>query len=309
PDLDTLTLLPWRPENGKAVRMFCTLTYPDGREFENDSRTILKKAVAKAKAKGLSFFFGSEIEFYLFKLDEKGRPTKETVDEAGYMDVSPVDKGDGVRREVCLMLEDLSMKPEGAHHEEGPGQNEIDFTYSDPVSAADNAQTLCSVVKTIAERNGLFVDFSPKPLADKAGNGLHINMSVKGGRGDNLKYMIAGILKYIKEITLFLNPTEDSYRRLGAFKAPKYISWSVRTVPSSSVFLLQRGNMSERNYVALMPQPTHTLLLLFCLKPPSMALRTVWNFQRVQTSICSVLMRRRCPSSIAFLLLFLKQGK
>lgn len=226
PDLDTFTLLPWRPENGKAVRMFCFLTYPDGRPFENDSRRILQDAVTEASHKGYEFAFGSEFEFYLFNNDENGHSTREPIDYAGYMDVAPEDRGENVRREVCLMLEELNMKPESAHHEEGPGQNEIDFSYADPLKTADNGQTFCLTVKTIAGRNGLSVDFSPKPLKERAGNGLHINMSAKGGKGDNLNNMIAGVLRRIKEITLFLNPTEDSYERLGSFKAPKYISWS-----------------------------------------------------------------------------------
>lgn len=57
----------------------------------------------------------------------------------------------------------MGIKPESAHHEEGPGQNEIDFRYSDPVISADNAVTFRGVVNTVAARNGLCADFSPKP--------------------------------------------------------------------------------------------------------------------------------------------------
>ena len=227
PEADTLMILPWRPEHGRVVRMFCNITYPDGTPFECDSRTILKNAVQEAEASGYQFFFGAEQEFYLFKLNENGEPTKEPYDQAGYMDIAPEDKGENIRREVCLTLEQMGIRPESSHHEEGPGQNEIDFRYSDPLTAADNAMTFQTVVKTVAQRNGLFADFSPKPLADKPGNGFHINMSVKASDNvDNMNYMIAGILNKVADMTVFLNTTENSYQRFGSNKAPRYISWS-----------------------------------------------------------------------------------
>ena len=226
PDLDSISYLPWRPDQGKAVRFFCYIKNPDGTYHNCDSRRILKNAMDEAEKEGYSFYFGTEFEFYLFKTDSKGESTRLPIDNAGYMDSTPEDKGDSVRREICLQLKDLGMKPEGAHHEEGPGQNEIDFSYDTPLNAADNAITFCQIVKRVSALNGLAVDFSPKPLSDKAGNGLHINLSVKGEGEDILEHMIAGILEHVKAMTLFFNPTESSYRRLGSFKAPRYISAS-----------------------------------------------------------------------------------
>ena len=227
PDADTLMPLPWRPEHGRVVRMFCTISYPDGRTFECDSRSILKQAVQDAEKAGFQFFFGAEQEFYLFNLDDNGNPTKEPYDNAGYMDIAPEDKGENIRREVCLTLEQMGIRPESSHHEEGPGQNEIVFRYSSPLAAADNAMTFQTVVKTVARRNGLYADFSPKPLEDKPGNGFHINMSVKSSdNADNMNFMIAGILAKVAEMTIFLNPLESSYQRFGNNKAPRYISWS-----------------------------------------------------------------------------------
>ncbi len=227
PDPSTLESLPWRSENGQVVRMFCTVTYPDGKELESDSRTILQKAVNEATKRGLSFDIGAEMEFYLFNTDENGDPTRIPYDRAGYMDIAPDDKGENIRRAICLTLSQMGIQPETSHHEEGPGQNEIDFRYSDPMSAADNALTFRSVVKTIVARNGLVAEFSPKPMKDQPGSGLHINISVESSDGeDKLPYVIAGILAKVKEITAFLNPCEESYERLGNRKAPRYISWS-----------------------------------------------------------------------------------
>ncbi|MDY3224780.1 MAG: glutamine synthetase family protein [Candidatus Faecousia sp.] len=226
PDPATITVLPWRPEHGCVVRMFCTITDQDGTVFAHDTRSILKQAIADAAAAGYTFSFGSEMEFYLFKLDENGAPTRIPYDQASYMDVSPEDKCENVRREICLTLERMGIQPESSHHEQGPGQNEIDFRYSDALAAADNAVTFCTVVKTIAASNGLYADFSPKPIADQPGSGFHINMSVKGTGEDLMFHMMGGILHHVADMTRFLNPTVQSYSRLGVCKAPKYISWS-----------------------------------------------------------------------------------
>ena len=227
PDASTLIQLPWRPEQGKVVRMFCDISYPDGRVFERDTRSILKKAVADATGMGYSFAFGAEMEFYLFQRDEQGEPTTIPYDHAGYMDIAPDDKGENIRRAICLMMERMGIRPESSHHESGPGQNEIDFRYSDPLTAADNAITFHAIVRTVAAQNGLCASFSPKPLADWDGNGMHINISAKGdGMPDPLPCVIAGILEKIEEMTLFLNPCEESYRRLGHDKAPRYVTWS-----------------------------------------------------------------------------------
>lgn len=223
----TFNVLPWRPARGKVVRMFCDIKRPDGTFFEKDSRRILKDAVKKAAEKGLTVYFGSEFEFYLFKTDENGDSTKVPFDNAGYMDVAPDDKGENIRREICLTLSDMGIRPESSHHEEGPGQNEIDFRYSDAVSAADNAMNFITVVKAAALNNGLFADFSPKPLKNESGNGMHINISVKSAdNSDKIVHFMAGIMNRVREMTAFLNPTEDSYKRLGEKKAPKYITWS-----------------------------------------------------------------------------------
>ena len=226
PDPTTIAVLPWRPEHGRVVRMFCSITDQQGNPFTHDCRNILKQAVTDAAKAGFAFSFGSELEFYLFRLDENGEPTHIPYDQATYMDVSPDDKCENVRREICLTLERMGIRPESSHHEQGPGQNEIDFRYSDALTAADNAVTFRTVVKTIAAGNGLCADFSPKPLPDQPGSGFHINMSVKGPGENRMHHMMGGILRHVSDMTRFLNPSPQSYNRLGVCKAPKYISWS-----------------------------------------------------------------------------------
>ena len=264
PEPDTLMTLPWRPEHGRVVRMWCTVSHPDGTPFACDSRTILKDAMTKAEEAGLHFSFGAEQEFYLFHLDAQGQPTKEPYDQAGYMDVAPDDRGENVRREICLTLEQMGIFPESSHHEEGPGQNEIDFRYSDPLTAADSALTFRSVVKIVARRNGLYADFGPKPLEHEAGSGFHINVSVRSADGvDRLHETIAGILDKIKDMTLFLNPSEDSYRRLGKMKAPLYISWSGEN--RSQLIRVPAAVGEYRRAELRSPDPTTNPFLAFAL--------------------------------------------
>ena len=224
PDPTTLSVLPWRPNTGKVCRMFCNIKYPDGTPYEKDCRTLLKNAIKYAKEKyNLSLSFGPEVEFYLFKLNEAGESTKIPFDNAGYMDIAPEDKGENIRRDICFTLESMGIIPEASHHEEGPGQNEIDFKYSDALTAADNTATFKWIVRTRAASNGLYADFSPKPFEGQAGSGFHINVSFSDE--SKMPNAIAGILKHAEELTYFLNTTEESYNRLGECKAPKYICW------------------------------------------------------------------------------------
>lgn len=264
PEPETLMLLPWRPEHGKVVRMFSHITYPDGTPFECDTRYLLKKAVDDAEKAGYSFAFGAEQEFYLFQLDENGRPTDIPYDEAGYMDIAPEDRGENIRREICLTLEQMGIRPESSHHEQGPGQNEIDFRYSDAMTAADNAITFQTVVKTVARRNGLWADFSPKPLKNKPGNGFHINMSVKNAKGSqDLCNMIAGVLEKAVEMTVFLNPTDASYKRFGSDKAPGYVSWSSEN--RSQLVRIPAAVGEYRRAELRSPDPTANPYLAFAL--------------------------------------------
>lgn len=227
PDPDTMAILPWRPDSGKVLRMFCDLFTPDGEIYISDTRAILINAVNEAASQGIEFRFGNETEFYLFGREEDGTPTRIPYDNAGYMDIAPLDKCENVRREICLTIERMGLRPERSHHERGPGQNEIDFHYGKPLKAADQMTTFKMVVNTLADRYGLIADFSPMPLKGKPGNGYHINIyAVDKDGNDVVTYVAAGIIDKIREITIFLNPSEDSYSRLGNNTAPDKVNWS-----------------------------------------------------------------------------------
>jgi len=287
PDPATLAVLPWRPGPGRVLRFFCDIKTLDGQVFEHDTRMLLKKITERAQyttaqKTGYVCKIGAECEFYLFKTDENGEPSNITLDKGSYMDISPLDKGEDIRREICLTLLEMGIKPESSHHEQGPGQNEIDFKFDNAVTSADNMQAFKTVVKAIAARNGLFASFMPKPFLDAPGNGLHINCSLyQSGKNifqnslaakhseNNKEHsaisesFIAGILDKTPEITLFLNPTANSYERLGRFEAPRYVSWSHQNrsqlvrIPAASG---ERARMELRS-----PDPSLNPYLAFAL--------------------------------------------
>lgn len=236
PEPRTLSILPWRSFDGSVVRMYCDIYNPDGTLYKNDTRYLLKQALEQAKKAQIEIRCGNEYEFYLFQLDEKGKATKTPLDQAGYMDIAPFDQGEDVRRQICHYMMEMGMEPEASHHEQGPGQNEIDFRYNNPLLAAEDGATLRWVIKTVAQANGLVANFMPKPLKENAGNGFHINISTNS----HMDEFMAGILNHIKEITLFLNPTENSYDRLGEDKAPKYVSWGYNN--RSTLIRIPAGN-------------------------------------------------------------------
>ncbi len=241
PDPTTLCILPWRPQHGKVARFFCDIKTSEGTPFEGDSRYILKRTFEKAKEMGFVFKVGAECEFFLFKADEEGKPTLELSDKADYFDISPLDQGENTRREICLTLEQMGFEIETSHHESAYSQHEIDFKYDNVIESADNILTFKTVVKTIAQRNGLYASFMPKPLVNASGSGMHINMSLHKD-GENVfdikqgtempeiaKYFIAGVLAHVKEMSAISNPIVNSYKRLASgFEAPRHITWSYK---------------------------------------------------------------------------------
>ena len=240
PDPNTLSIIPWRPQHGKVARLICDIKNYDGSQFLGDPRYILKKSAEKSTKLGYTFNIGPECEFFLFHTDSEGRPTTKTHDSAGYFDLAPMDMGENCRREICMVLEDMGFEIEASHHENAAGQHEIDFRYNDVLAAADKIMTFKTVVKIVAQRNGLHATFMPKPIVDTYGSGMHINMSIsKDGKNlfanendnrdisDVAKMFAAGILKHIKGITAVSNPLINSYKRfVPGFEAPVHIAWS-----------------------------------------------------------------------------------
>jgi glutamine synthetase len=240
PDLATFRVFPWSGPTGEKVgRMICDIYTPEGAPFVGCPRTMLKKIISKAEARGYAMKAGPEAEFFLFQTNN-GIPTTETHDAAGYFDLSPVDMGEEVRREIVIALEAMGFHVEAAHHEVAPGQHEIDFRYDDVLTTADNISTFRFVVKNVAIRNGLHATFMPKPIYGINGSGMHTHMSLFAGHANIfhdpdaerqlsqvcLNY-IGGILRHAKGFCAITNPLVNSYKRLvPGYEAPTNIAWS-----------------------------------------------------------------------------------
>lgn len=243
PDLSTFMIFPWATDGhgGKVARLIADIYTADREPFAGDPRHALRTVLTEAREAGFtSFNVGTEPEFFLFKLDEKGNPTTELNDKGGYFDLAPLDMGENVRREIVLTLEKMGFEIEAAHHEVAEGQHEVDFKYASALEAADNIQTFKLVVKTIARKNGYFATFMPKPVAGINGSGMHTNMSLFTKEGNAFEDVsdemglskaaynfLGGVLEHATAFTALANPTVNSYKRLTpGFEAPVYVAWS-----------------------------------------------------------------------------------
>lgn len=231
----TLNILPWRPQQGRVIRFYCNVVLADGTPFPYDYRTFLSNTVKECREAGFSCRIGLKSEFYLFKRDEEGNPTRNPWDNGSYFDIAPRDRCENIRREICLTLEEMGIQPESSHHENGPGQNEIDFRASDALSAADHFVTYKNVVSAVSSRFGVSASFEPKPLKGQSGNGLHLKISLYRGSASlddtdpkMTEQFMAGVFNRMRDITLFLNTQVESYERFGENEAPKYITWSTQ---------------------------------------------------------------------------------
>ncbi|GAF64397.1 type I glutamate--ammonia ligase [Alkalihalobacillus trypoxylicola] len=243
PDLSTFAVLPWTEEEGYSeARFLCSVTTPDGNDFEGDPRNVLKKTVKRAADKGYSISVGPELEFFLFETDEYGQPTIRTQDVGGYFEPSPKDEGEKVRLAIYKALKMMGFTIEASHHEVAIGQHEINFKYADALASADAATTYKWVVKTVAKQFGLHATFMPKPLAGANGSGMHTNISLfnnekqenafydesdKLGLSESAYQFIAGLIENVKDFVAVTNPLVNSYKRLvPGYEAPCYIAWS-----------------------------------------------------------------------------------
>ncbi|MBQ2983854.1 MAG: type I glutamate--ammonia ligase [Candidatus Gastranaerophilales bacterium] len=242
PDLDTFMILPWCEREGENVaRIICDIYNSDRTPFEGCPRCNLKRMLKKAQDLGYTMNIGPEAEFFIFDLDENGKPTTTPHDSGNYYDVAPYDMGEDLRRDIVNVLEAMDFEIEASHHEGAPGQHEIDFKYADALTAADNIITFKYVVKSIANEYGLHASFMPKPIYGINGSGMHCNISLfkdgknvfyapesEYGLSQEALYSIGGILKHVSSFTAITNPIVNSYKRLvPGYEAPVYIAWSL----------------------------------------------------------------------------------
>jgi glutamine synthetase len=269
PDLETFRIFPWpsHQAGGNVGRLICDIEKPDGTPFEGCPRTVLKRVVARAAEMGLALQAGPEVEFFLFHLKE-GAPTTQTHDAASYFDLTPVDRGEDVRREIVLALEAMGFLVEAAHHEVSAGQHEIDLRHEDVLVAADHISTFRLVVKHVALRNGLHATFMPKPIYGINGSGLHIHqVLLRNGRNafddggsewevsDTCRHFIGGQLRHARGFCAITNPLVNSYKRLvPGYEAPTSVVWSQQN--RSPLLRLPSARGADTRIELRMPDPS-----------------------------------------------------
>jgi len=238
PDPTTFQIIPWHNENPCIARMFCDIFTPEGKPYPGDPRYALKRNIQRAKKMGFSYYIGPELEYFYFKSDKSTEP----LDEGTYFEVIPNDLANFLRNESIRVLEEMGVTIETSHHEVGPSQHEIDPKYNEALVIADNIITSRMAIREIAQRNGVYATFMPKPLLGVNGSGMHVHQSIKKeGKNaffnkkdkyhlsETAKQFIAGQLKHAREICALTAQWVNSYKRLvSGYEAPVYISWAQR---------------------------------------------------------------------------------
>jgi glutamine synthetase len=237
PDPSTFAVVPWEAH---TARLFCDVHTPNGQPFAGDPRGALRRAVQLAEEMGMRYVVAPELEFYLFRQP----PTELGItqdDQSGYFDAS-----DGaartIRKRIAEALRQMGIVVESSHHEVGGGQHEIDLAPMDGLRMADAIITARIAARAIAQQEGRFATFMPKPLTLAPGSGMHVHQwlqdinssdnrftdtSEEYGLSAEARAFMAGQLAHAREICAVLAPLVNSYRRLmSGQEAPVYVTWA-----------------------------------------------------------------------------------
>ena len=271
PDPSTFAVLPWLSGSETTARLICNVFTPDGQPFLGDPRAVLTNVLKKAEQMGFTYNAGPELEFFLLRPDtENGVLTPRPVDSASYFDQPTNMLVTGLWRQMTEALGAFGIEAEAMHHEIAPGQHEMDFRYSHALKTADNIVTFRTVLKTLAQQKGLYATFMPKPIRSMAGSGLHLHQSLSYkangsnafsdlGDGHGLstiaKQFIAGQLLHARGMCAVLAPLVNSYKRLGGYEAPIFISWG--RINRSALIRIPRSHTTASTRIELRcPDPS-----------------------------------------------------
>jgi glutamine synthetase len=274
PDPNTFEIVPWRGDDAPVARMFCDIQNLSGEPFDGDPRYVLKRNLDRAREKGFTFYTSPDMEFFYFRSAESPEP----LDNAGFFDLTQGDMVSDLRKQTILMLEAMGIPVEYSFHELGPSQHEIDLRYTDALTMADNVMTFRLIVKQIAQSQGVYATFMPKPIQGAFGSGMHTHLSLFEGDvnafhdpGDPYglskvgKHFIAGLLRHAGEITAVTNQWINSYKRLiVGYEAPTYVCWA-RNNESALVRvpIPKRGKESSTRIEFRSPDPACNPYLAF----------------------------------------------
>jgi glutamine synthetase len=278
PDLSTFALIPWLSGDESTARLICNVYTPNKQPFMGDPRAVLARMLAEVEKIGLVYNTGPELEFFLIKPHSDGSlfPIVPQ-DSASYFDI-PTDMAAGLRRQMVSTLAAFGIVVEALHHEVATGQHEIDFRYADALKTADNAVTFRVALKIVAQQNGLYATFMPKPIRGISGSGMHVHQSLAyketganafadpgdpHGLSKTAKQFIAGQLAHARGMCAVLAPLVNSYKRLVAgYEAPVNISWG--RINRSALIRVPRAHRLESTRTELRcPDPSCNPYLAF----------------------------------------------
>jgi glutamine synthetase len=236
PDFATLRRIPWL--EGTAL-VLSDVAWHDGSPVKPSPRQVLRAQIERARAMGFEPMFGTELEFYLIK---------ETFAEAhakNYTDLTPsvpyildyhvlaTTYDEPFIRSVRRGMKEAGIKVESSKGEAWPGQQEINFHFSDALTMADNHVIYKNGIKEMAHQQGCSVTFMAKPDHRWIGSSCHVHSSLwKDGRNtfdgesDTFKRYLAGHIACAGEVAIFLAPNINSYKRYAAASwAPTTLAW------------------------------------------------------------------------------------
>ncbi len=280
PDPATLAILPWLGGDEASARLICDITTPEGQPALGDPRAVLRRALDEAAQLGFTYNTGPEIEFFLLKPQPGGGLLPVTPHDAGGYFDAPSDLAAGLRRQMANALAAFHIQVESMHHEVSTSQHEIDCRYSDGLTTADSVVTLRQALKIIAQQNGLYCTFLPKPVRGMSGSGMHVHQSLAyraNGRnafsdpGDPhglsqvARHFIAGQLAHARGMCAVLAPLVNSYKRLASgYEAPVQVSWA--RLNNSALVRVPRASNTEATRLELRcPDPSCNPYLAFAV--------------------------------------------
>ena len=279
PDIASFTPIPFI-KDGLAI-VHCD-PHVNGEPWPYAPRVILKSLIQRAADAGFEPWVGAEVEYFLLHRNADGSlSVADTADTAA----QPCYDARGVTRmydhltAISAAMNQLGWSNYANDHEDGNGQFEQNFEFSDALTTADRVVTLRYLLSVIAAERGMVATFMPKPFADKTGSGLHLHMSLTSGgtpvfpadddkRGLGLSEtayaFVGGILEHACALQAVVAPTVNSYKRTGAATPSSGASWAPKTptyggndrthyirVPDSARVELRGGDGSANPYLAI----------------------------------------------------------
>lgn len=241
PEAASMIQLPWKPEvawlSGELVM--------NGKPVEQSPRRVLKKQLERARKRGFAVKTGVECEFFVLSADGSELGDAQDHQSKPCYDQQALMRRYDLISKICDCMQALGWGPYQNDHEDGNGQFEMNWTYSDALTTADRHAFFKYMVKTLAEQHGLKATFMPKPFPSLSGNGCHVHVSVWDAVSDEnlfkdrtgelglsrLAYeFMGGLLHGAEALCAISNPTVNSFKRINAAPTLSGATWSPNTI-------------------------------------------------------------------------------